>query len=75
MKVERLVPIPVSQEAVLDVIPIKKAHTAVNLSLDIAARVDARKGSNQVLYAGVTDNAKNVVNVRKVVYRAVCVFL
>lgn len=49
-------------EVLLDVIPLgDRRHTADNLALEISTRVDQHTLDEQILYGGVTDNAKNVV--------------
>lgn len=46
--------------AVFDAVPLHVSHTAANLAVRIAERIDRRAREDQVLYLGVTDNASNV---------------
>lgn len=50
----------------LDLIPLRNIrHTAANLALAIASRIDSHTHEEQFFYGATTDNAKNVVAAAK----------
>ena len=54
---------------VLDAIPLPQRHTAHNIAMALAKRVDMRTPPNSVLFSAVTDNASNVVSAAKKIVR------
>jgi len=50
------------QEAVMDLIPINVKHSAFNVAVAVAERIDLHTFPFHVFYGDVTDGAKNVVN-------------